>query len=318
MRVFITGATGLVGRALTLRLRQEEVRRAPAGPLNASFAPGGEAQAASGGPDAMRAINGCDAVVTLAGRAILPGRWTEKKKEAMRRSRVDLNQAVVSCVLGARTAPRSSWRAALWASMDTPVTTSCRRTAAREKATSPSSIKRGKVCSNPLYGESVSSGGERGSSLPPTEERRVALHHLRRQHTHRQRETRRPWIHIDDMVDAITFAITTQKRTDPSTFGHQSTSQRAFASALGRAVDPPSRLRRLRDEIVAWRGRECAPGGPVRSTGSAQELGFKHRFRDLDDAFRDILSTDRVHPKPEPNTGCQRGRFIPSKRSSDP
>ena len=89
MRVFITGATGLVGRALTLRLRQDghTVVAWSRSAQRVVQRLGGEAQAASGGPDAMReAINGCDAVVTLAGEPILPGRWTEKKKEAMRRS----------------------------------------------------------------------------------------------------------------------------------------------------------------------------------------------------------------------------------------
>jgi len=91
MRVFITGATGLVGRALTLRLRR-------AGHTVVAWSRsadrvvqrlGGEAEAASGGAaELAQAIDGCDAVVTLAGEPVLPGRWTARRKQALRTSRV--------------------------------------------------------------------------------------------------------------------------------------------------------------------------------------------------------------------------------------
>ena len=128
-----------------------------------------------------------------------------------------------------------------------------------------------------------------------------------------------PWIHIDDMVDAITFAITTPKAHGPiNLVGHQSTSQRAFASALGRAVRRPAiapapsfAMRLLLGEAAS----ALLEGQYVRPD-RLQELGFKHRFRDLDDAFRDILSTDRVHIRslnqtPDVNEGASYLRSAP-------
>jgi uncharacterized protein (TIGR01777 family) len=93
MRVVITGATGLIGRALVEELVQRgaEVvvlsrspeRAASNLPLVAAhhrFDPGNEVAPAA-------AFDGSDAIVHLAGETVA-GRWTEAKKQAIRDSRV--------------------------------------------------------------------------------------------------------------------------------------------------------------------------------------------------------------------------------------
>ena len=87
MRILISGASGLIGRALTKRLRsagdsvQTLVRR---NPEKAEGEVGWDPDA--GVLDASR-LDGLDAVVHLAGKPIA-SRWTEENKRAIRDSRV--------------------------------------------------------------------------------------------------------------------------------------------------------------------------------------------------------------------------------------
>jgi uncharacterized protein len=97
MRVLISGASGLIGRALTgaLAARGDEpvalVRRAPAQ---------GEVQWNPAEQLDPEKLAGCDAVVHLAGKNIA-GRWTEKFKQEVRDSRVQGTRTVANAVAGA-------------------------------------------------------------------------------------------------------------------------------------------------------------------------------------------------------------------------
>lgn len=105
MRIAITGASGLIGRALVRSLHADGhdtvrfVRRAPAAPGEARWDPG------SGfvDPDGLR---GCDAVVHLAGAGVGDHRWTDAYKKEIRDSRV-LGTAAVARALAAMDAPPS-------------------------------------------------------------------------------------------------------------------------------------------------------------------------------------------------------------------
>jgi len=95
MRIMITGASGLVGSALSAALRTEghsEVRFvrpcAETGKDDVAWNP------QTGEMDA-RAAEGADAVVNLAGASIGEGRWTAKRKALLRSSRVNLTEKLV-------------------------------------------------------------------------------------------------------------------------------------------------------------------------------------------------------------------------------
>jgi hypothetical protein len=86
LEVAITGATGLVGRALGAFLtagghRVKRVVRSAAAPGDVAWDPGRGSIDADG-------LEGLDAVVHLAGENIAAGRWTEARKRAIRDSRV--------------------------------------------------------------------------------------------------------------------------------------------------------------------------------------------------------------------------------------
>ncbi|HSM92831.1 MAG TPA: TIGR01777 family oxidoreductase [Anaeromyxobacteraceae bacterium] len=106
MRVFVTGATGLVGRPLCAALlaRGHEVvaltRAAPAWgrlPEGVRAVVGDPTRA---GPW-LEELAGCDACVHLAGEPVAGGRWSPARKRAIESSRID-SAAVVAGLLAAR------------------------------------------------------------------------------------------------------------------------------------------------------------------------------------------------------------------------
>ena len=88
LRIAVTGATGLVGRNLIAFLKTGGhavlpiVRRSIGDPHEIRWDP------AAGSIDAA-ALEGCDAVIHLAGESIANGRWTAARKRAILSSRID-------------------------------------------------------------------------------------------------------------------------------------------------------------------------------------------------------------------------------------
>ena len=87
MNVFLTGASGLVGTALSPRLREAGhqvtalVRRKPRDVGERQWDP-------TAGQLPVTLLDGCDALIHLAGDNIGAGRWTAAKKQRVRESRV--------------------------------------------------------------------------------------------------------------------------------------------------------------------------------------------------------------------------------------
>jgi uncharacterized protein len=98
MRVIVTGSSGLIGRALGVRLAStgHEMIRLVRRPTEASGEVRWNPLAADGGL-APGALDGAAAVVNLAG-APIAGRWTAARKRAIRDSRVAGTTALVSAL----------------------------------------------------------------------------------------------------------------------------------------------------------------------------------------------------------------------------
>lgn len=98
-RIVVTGASGLIGTALTahLRARGDEVvrlvRRAPTAPDEAQWDP----RAGALHPDAL---DGAGAVVHLAGAGVGDKRWTPGYKQLILASRVDGTTTVAEAIAG--------------------------------------------------------------------------------------------------------------------------------------------------------------------------------------------------------------------------
>ena len=90
MKAVIAGGTGFLGSALAASLRADGhhvtiVSRDPHGPEQVAW-------------DDRSAIDGADVVVNLAGTSLDSGRWTEARKAAILRSRVDATERLVRSI----------------------------------------------------------------------------------------------------------------------------------------------------------------------------------------------------------------------------
>lgn len=110
MRVIVTGATGLIGRAITrdLLAKGHEVEAWTRSPVRA--APLLPAQCAivewSSNSIPEASLASADAVIHLAGENVAGGRWTMKRKAELVRSRVDSTKAIVSAIADLPSAQR--------------------------------------------------------------------------------------------------------------------------------------------------------------------------------------------------------------------
>lgn len=111
MRIFLTGATGFIGRALCTRLAasghalcawvRSPERARPTLPRSVTLVE------ASPEPEALsRALEGIEAVVNLAGEPLFPKRWTSERKTRFEESRVALTRALVEAMRREASPPR--------------------------------------------------------------------------------------------------------------------------------------------------------------------------------------------------------------------
>ena len=97
MTFLLAGASGLVGRPLTAFLQTQGhtvirlVRRAPTAGDEVFWNP-------SAGEIPPSALRGVDAVINLAGEGIADARWSEARKNAIRRSRVEATRTLVAAM----------------------------------------------------------------------------------------------------------------------------------------------------------------------------------------------------------------------------
>ena len=104
MRIGITGASGLIGSALTTHLQQQGhetvafVRREPRSASEISWQPGKDLEPGR--------LSGLDAIVHLAGAGVGDKRWTDSYKEVIRSSRVDGTKTIARAMAAADDGPR--------------------------------------------------------------------------------------------------------------------------------------------------------------------------------------------------------------------
>src|SRR5881227_822902 len=109
MKVIVTGATGLVGRALVRSLLSDghEVTRLVRGEAQTFSAPG--TKAVHWEPDRgvlnAQELEGHDAAVHLAGEPIAAGRWDEERKRRIRESRVNVTRLLAETLAGLEEKP---------------------------------------------------------------------------------------------------------------------------------------------------------------------------------------------------------------------
>jgi hypothetical protein len=294
VRVAVVGATGLIGRRLVAALtrRGDEavaVSRRGAAVDGAESVRWNPAE----GPPPAAALEGVDAVVNLAGAPIAGGRWTRARKRAIRASRVETTRLLVDALGpgGPGTLVNAS-AVGYYGPRDDTVEESAppgddflARTAvawegealrARERGVRVILLRSGIVLAR------------EGGALP-----RLAL--LTRLFLGGPLGGGRqwmPWIHIDDEVGLILFALDHEQVAGPlNAAAPAPVRQRDLARALGRVLHRPAvvpapalavRLAMGEMATVALDGQRAVPA-------AALGAGYAFRFEEVEAALRELL-----------------------------
>ena len=105
MKILVSGSTGLVGARLVAELDGDGrevvrlVRRSPSGANEVEWNP-------AAGVLKAEEIEGCDAVIHLAGENVGSSRWTARKKAAIRESRVNGTKLLADTLAGLNSPPK--------------------------------------------------------------------------------------------------------------------------------------------------------------------------------------------------------------------
>lgn len=317
MRVFITGASGLVGRDLVRALltRGDTVL-----PLSRRAKPAVDfadrnthlLEPIVGDPSLpgpwLQAIPTCDAVVHLAGEPIFARRWSDSVLERIRSSRVDSTELIAKTLA---TLPLDSRRPRTFVSgsavgyygadtgdrelreTDAPgqdvLSQICREW---ESAAAPALDAGLRVC-HPRTGIVLD---PRDGALP----RMVRPFHWYvggRIATGRQFIS---WIHRSDMTQLLLFALdNTRLHGAFNACAPNPVTNRIFSGTLARVLRKPNWLPAPRYALRLALGRvtEIVAGGQRAYPTVVESEGYKFQFPDLEPALRDLLT-----PQPIPDS----------------
>ncbi len=302
MRVFVTGATGMIGRALVPRLlaRGDEVLAFVRDPERARgvLGPGVELLGTSADEPALSASLGrSTALVNLGGEPLAEGRWTEARKRALRESRVGLTRRLVSALEAVDERPRvlvSGSAVGYYGDRgDAPLTEDdaagpdfaarlCvdwenAALAAERGGTRVVRVRTGVVLSGTggalakmLPAFRLGLGGPLGSGVQVV-----------------------PWIHLNDEIAILLAALDDERLTGPvNATAPEPVTSREFAAALGRALGRPARvavpgfaLRLALGEVAG-----LLLGGQRALPRRLEAVGFRFCFPGLDAALADLLA----------------------------
>jgi uncharacterized protein (TIGR01777 family) len=307
MQVFVTGGTGLVGRALISRLADRgdvvtilsrskpDTKRFPP---NTHFVQGDPTQAGSW----QEAIAACDAVVHLAGESIGGGRWRKRFKERVLESRVRSTTLIAETLAKLPDASRRTFLSASavgyygsfknnpteFVETDLPghgfLADVC---VAWEKGAEVAE-RAGVRVVHPRIGTVLArNGGALPKIAKPFQMRVGGVIGSGQQWM--------SWIHLDDLVGLLLLALDRSELRGPlNATSPEPVTNWGFSHTLAKVLDKPCWL-----HLPAWvlRGMlgemsELATHGQRVRPAVAQRLGYEYRFPVLDQALQQIYSSE--------------------------
>jgi uncharacterized protein (TIGR01777 family) len=299
VRFAVTGATGFVGSQLVRALAAagESVVALTRDPGRAEqrLPPGVTAAAWNGDAGCDAAIlDGADVVVHLAGEPLAPGRWTPRKKAAIRDSRVAGTTALVTAMAEAPAPPP-----VLISASGVGYYGDCRAEPVAETSP-PGSDFLATLCQD-WEGAAARAGefgtrvvclrigvvlGRAGALAQMTPIFRLGLGGPIG--TGQQMMS---WIHVDDLVALIRHAATSSSLASCVNAVAGATSNREFTAALGRALRRPAILPAPGFAVRLALGEfaDVLLTGQRAVAAAADADGFAFQHTDLDAALADVL-----------------------------
>jgi len=301
MKIFITGSTGFIGRALVLRLQRDghavvvwvrDEERA----LNRLGANAVTLSVSCDAGELQRTLTECDAVVNLAGEQLI-GRWTTARRAKLVESRVDLTRRLVDAVTLASRCPRvlvSGSAVGYYGNSNDELVTEdtapandflgqlCRdweRAALRAETAGARVVllrtgivlgREGGALAKLLFPFRLGLGGPIGSG-----------------------KQYMPWIHLHDEIEVIAKALEDDRYRGPiNATAPNPVINREFGRALGRALHRPAVMPLPGFVLKAVMGEASGVllGGQRAVPERLLELGFPFAFANIDEALRDIVS----------------------------
>ena len=295
MRVAVSGASGLIGGALARKLASE-------GHDVVRLVRGIHWDPAAGTIDPA-SLEGCDAVVNLAGENVF-GRWTTAKKDRIRESRVGGTRLISEAIAGLARRPRVLLAASAvgyYGDQGTAELTEqsaagddfLARVARDWEGATGDAARAGVRVANLRFGVVLaSSGGVLAKMLLPF---RLGLGG-----TVGSGAQYFPWIALDDALGAILHVLATDALSGPVniTAPHPVT-QREFVRTLGRVLRRPSVLPVPTFALKLVFGREAAElmtGGQRVAPARLLASGYRFRLSEIEPALRDLLAAPRGAP----------------------
>jgi hypothetical protein len=297
MRVFLTGATGLIGRALAASLagaghevvalsRRDGPDDLPAGVRAVRGDP------ARPGPW-QEELAGCDACVNLAGEPVAGGRWNPERKRAIRDSRVEATARVAEViaargptvlvngsaigiygprgdeVLDEESAPGDDFLARVCVAWEEAAAPAARRARVVRMRTGIVLAREGGALPKLALPFRMLAGGPIGDGA-----------------------FWQSWIHLDDQVGLLRLALEDPRAEGPlAATAPEPVRNRDLARALGRALRRPSLLPTPVFAVRAAMGEmaDVVLASQRVLPRRALALGYRFRFPSLEPALRDLL-----------------------------
>jgi uncharacterized protein len=328
MRIFLTGATGFVGRALTLRLlgAGHQVAAWIRDESRARGLLGSDVELISVRSNIGEQIARADAVVNLAGEPVFAGRWTPARKRAIAESRLNLTRAIANAIAHSASRPAvliSASAVGYYGDRgdevvedDAPAGNDFLATLCRDwEAAALDAQKWGVRVFIPRIG--IVLGPEEGAlarMVLPFRFGAGGAIGSGRQYV--------PWIHLDDLIAIIYAALEDQRMSSAAIAAAPNpVTSRQLAKAIGRVLHRPSlvlvpgiALKVLLGEAAAMvlTGQRVHPR-------RLEELGFSWGFPQIESALADILkdndpeiqSFSQAAPKP---AGSADSTYLRSRR----
>lgn len=296
MKILITGATGLIGRALQKSLKNEGhdlLLASRSGPKSANQIK----WTVETGFSEPEKLENLDAVIHLAGESISALRWTEAKKAAIRDSRVLGTRSVVNAIAGLRHKPK------VFISGSATGIYGDRGDDTMNESSKPGGTFLAEVCKE-WEAESCRAeglglrtvllrtgivlskdGGALAAMLRPFKMGIGGVVGSGRQWM--------SWVSLDDVVDAINFVLENENIQGPiNVVAPNPVTNKEFTSTLGKVLHRPTflPLPELAVKLIFGEmGRALLLDSNRVIPGRLDEAGYKFKFTDLQKALENAL-----------------------------